>query len=209
VFGPDKFIRAERWRDFGHDIDVCWVEVSARNQFYYRDTYIQQNMLTRILVQPRRAALLPWFRVLTREGAADEACVENARERLAQDGFDHDDRLIDLLRHVRREIPSAGEVEADLEAIRSKLGGRLIICGAIAVPESSGAVADQRRLLNQMLASVAERCGAEFYDPSELLKGRDKTTVFDREGADEYHFAPEFYLTAGEAMEHRFRRQIQ
>ena len=187
-------------RTLAEGVDVFLLEVSDDKQFSYGDIYLNQNFVSRNLVQAQRGALLDWYRQICRGKVADETCVQAALEKMRDGGLRHDDQMADLLRRVRLDRHSGEEITQSLAALMSKGGGRWVVVGAMVDPGQDGAIMRDRRGLNEKLKEAAAQCGATFFDPSQLIADHGKSTVLAGDGADIYEYAEAFYPTLGRAL---------
>src|SRR5471030_816693 len=78
-------------------IDVFLLEISDDKQFSYGDIRLNQNFVSRNLVQTHRGALLDWYREICRGQHAAESSVKAALERLRDSGSQPDEAMADLL----------------------------------------------------------------------------------------------------------------
>jgi hypothetical protein len=192
-------------------VDVFLLEVCADRQFSYGEILLQENFVTRNLVQPSGGALLDWYREVCRGRAPDEACVAATLERLKQRGLDPSDAMADLLRGVRLSTQAGEEIADALRTMMSKFSGRWVVVGAFEVPGHQGAIMKDRRALNAKLESAARQCGAAFYDPTHLLLEHGKETALDGGGANIYEYAESFYPVVGQGLTDlaRFGRHVR
>ena len=191
----DRLARTQR-----EGIDVFLLEISDDRQFTYGDILLNQNFVSRHLVQAQRGALLDWYREISRGSFAEETTVETALAKLREGGFRHDEQMASLLRGIRLERCEARDVAATLEAMAAKMGGRWIVVGPFATPGDEGDIMRRRRVFNGTLSEAAARCGAVFYDPSRLLVQHGRAVALAGGGADIYEYAESFYPTVGEAL---------
>ena len=199
VFGADQAPPVDALRrNLRRSLDAVLLEVSESRQFCYGDICLQTNLFSRNFVRPLGGALLPWFRQLCSGRAIDEAIVQSALENLGEVGHRADDQMVDLLRGIRMEIPGAEEVARTLDAMMSKLAGRWTVIGALEAPGDDGAIMRNRRALNATLERAARRCGAVFYNPTQMIMDHGRATVLDSGGADIHEYAPAFYPKVAE-----------
>jgi hypothetical protein len=78
--------------------------------------------------------------------------------------------------------------------------GHWVVEGALTSPGVGGAMMADRRALNADLRAACERCGALFFDPTDMVAVHGPTVVFDGDGANLQEYNPAFYPTAGRAM---------
>lgn len=150
-------------------VDATIVEISDRRQFVFDGFYLQQNFLSRVLVQPSRGALLPWYREVSACGGATAECVADALERLRSGGRAPDERVAELLSRIQLERPDRAEIARTIEAMRQRLDCAWVVVGAITVPGLDGAIMADRRVLNADLATICQENGARFFDPARLV----------------------------------------
>jgi hypothetical protein len=187
-------------RTLGGGVDVFLVEVCAAMQFSCEDVFLQQHFINRELVQPHRKALLAWYRQLASAGEADEAVVDEALENLREAGRADMPLFERLLRRTRLTRTDARSIEHTLSAMMAMAPGRWVVVGAMTSSGAGGAIMASRRALNADLRNACERCGALFFDPSEMVDAHGPTDVFDGGGANIYEYNPAFYSTAGRAL---------
>jgi len=188
---------AERLRQ---GVDVFVLEVSDDKQFTYGDLCLNQNFVTRNLVQAHRGALLDWYRNICRGGFAAEDTVQSALSKLRDGGFDHDEAMANLLRGVRLERRGGEETAEKIATLTSKMGGQWVLVGLFTVEGDDGDVMRRRRELNEALKDAAARYDTRFYDPSELLVRYGRERVLDAGGSNIYEYAQDFYATVGVAL---------
>jgi hypothetical protein len=181
-------------------IDVFVLEVSDDKQFTFGDLCLNQNHVTRNLVQAHRGALLDWYREVCRGSAPKEETVQSALGRLRDGCFDYGADMADLLRGVRLERRGGDETIETIGVLTSKMPGWWVIVGLFTVEGDEGDVMRRRRALNDALRVAAERYDARFYDPSDLVVRYGRETVLDAGGANIYEYAPAFYGTVGKAL---------
>jgi hypothetical protein len=187
-------------RTLREGIDVFLLEISDDKQFSYRDICLNQNFVTRQLVQPYRGALLDWYREISRGERAQESSVQTAIDRLRDGGFGPDEQMADLLRGIKLERCGREEIAQTLGAMISMMGGRWVVVGPFATPGDEGIIMQQRRAFNEALYEASTKCGALFYDPSQLLFAHGKETALAGGGMDIYEYAESFYPTLGETL---------
>jgi len=178
---------------------AVFVEVSHDRQFVYGDIRLQASYFSRHFIQPRRSALLTWFRALCADKVT-EASVQGAVEALRRDGAAPDELALDILRRTRVERHGAEAIEATLKSLKSRIDGRLVVVGHIDVEGHAGAIMRDRRALNATLRGATAACGADFFDPSSLVAAHGSAVALDNRGADVYEYAPEFRHVVGEAL---------
>jgi len=181
-------------------VDVFVIEISDDKQFSYRGICLNQNFVSRNLVQAHRGALLDWYREICRGRPAEETSVLAALEKLSDGGFPHDEPMADLLRGIKLERSSGGDIAKTLAVLTDKMGGRWVVVGPFATPGDNGDIMQRRRAFNDALRDGAARCGAFFYDPSELLLAYGKERALAGNGADIYEYAETFYPTVGDTL---------
>ena len=191
----DRLARALR-----EGVDVFLLEVSDDKQFSYGDIHLNQNFVSRNLVQAHRGALLDWYREICRGHPAEETSVQAALEKLRDNGARPDERMADLLRGIRLERNGGAEIAQTLADMTAKMGGRWIVVGPFAIPGDDGDIMQRRRAFNETLNAAAAGCGALFYDPSQLLVEYGKATALAGGGVDIYEYAESFYPTVGETL---------
>jgi hypothetical protein len=187
-------------RALGEGIDVFLLEISDDKQFSYDGLCLNQNFVSRNLVQAHRGALLDWYREVCRAQAADESVVQAALENLRESGAQHDGAMADLLRGIRLERSDGEDIARTLAALTAKMGGRWVVVGPFAVPGDDGSIMQRRRAFNAALSQAAVKCGALFYDPSQLIFTYGKTTALAGGGVDIYEYDESFYPTLGETL---------
>ncbi len=197
----DRLARALR-----EGVDVFLLEISDDKQFSYGDIRLNQNFVSRNLVQAHRGILLDWYREICRGAPAQEATVETALRKLRDGGSRHDDGLAELLRGIKLERNAGPEIARTLAALTAKMGGRWVVVGPFAIPGDDGDIMQRRRAFNEALNEAAGACGALFYDPSQLLFAHGKATALAGGGVDIYEYAESFYPTLGETLVGLVRR---
>ena len=180
-------------------IEIYILEVSSDRQFSFRDICLQQNFVARGLIQAHGRAIL-LVREICRGKGPDEACVALVQENLRQAGTEPSGLLIDLLREVRLEFQSVDQVTAALAAAMARVGGAWIVVGPAIIQSDHGAVMQDRRALSAKVTEAAERCGASFYDPTELLDRHGREAVLDENGANIYEYPRSYYPVVGETL---------
>lgn len=191
----------DRVRDYmNRGIDVFMLEVSDFRQFSFQGICLNQNFVTRHLVQPYRGALLEWYRQISWERPGREETVDRAIANLQAAGYPYEGEIVDLLRHVRLEPTPEEQIRHTLVALSSRMGGRWVIVGPFAIPGDEGAVMTRRRGFNAVLAEAARSAGALFFDPSQLLVEYGPATALAGGGADVYEYSEAFYPTLGRAL---------
>jgi len=180
-------------------VDVFVLEISDNLLFSYNGLHLQQNFVTRGLVQPHKGALLTWYRELARHGAARDDTVETALEALRAGGFRSDEAMADLLRGVRMRRQDSEEIAEAVGAMMTAGGGRWLVVSHFE-PEDDGAVARKRRALNAELSEMAARFGADFYNPTAMIEAHGRATALDGGGVSLYEYNPAFYPTVGRAL---------
>ncbi len=201
IFDTDEVPECDSLRRIVRDgVDVYIVEVSDDRQFSYNGICLQQNFVTRNLIQPHRGALLGWYREVCQSGAAEEATVLTALEKLERGGFRHDKAMAELLRGIRLDRHGVDEIAGAIRAMKAKVGGRWIIVSLFDVPGDDGAVMKDRRSLHAKLQEAAAQSGAEYFDPTVLIVEHGRSVALDGGGADIYEYAPAFYPTVGESL---------
>lgn len=191
----DRLARTHR-----EGIDVFLLEISDNRQFTYGDILLNQNFVSRHLVQPQRGALLNWYREISRGEFALEATVQAALANLREGGFRHDEQMAGLLRGIRLEQCDPREIAHTLEAMAARMGGRWIVVGPFATPGDEGDIMRRRRAFNEALSEAAARSDAVFYDPSRLLVQHGRAIALAGGGADIYEYAESFYPTVGQVL---------
>jgi hypothetical protein len=187
-------------RTLAEGADEFLLEVSDHRQFSLGEVMLQQNFVSRRLIQPYRGALLDWYRQISREGAADEACVSAALGKLEAGGFPHDAGMAGILRGMRLARLDRAATKTCIAALMARGPGRWTIVGAITVPHQDGAIMADRRALNADLAQTCSELGATFFDPTRLVVEYGRTEVLDADGANINEYADVFYPTLGRAM---------
>jgi len=201
IYGTAKPPPADRLRrTLAGGVDVFLVEVCGPRQISCEGVFFQQHFVNRELVQPHRRALLAWYRRLAQTGEVEEAIVDDALEKLREAGQADMPLFERLLRHTRLGRPDEGAIERTLSAMMAMAPGRWVVEGAMSSPRARGAVMGDWRALNADLRAVCGRCGALFFDPTELVAAHGVATVFDDGGANIYEINPAFYATAGRAL---------
>ncbi|MDQ2860502.1 MAG: hypothetical protein M3T55_07215 [Pseudomonadota bacterium] len=183
-----------------HGIDVFIIEISDDKQFIYNDICLNQNFVSRNLVQAHRGALLDWYREICRGRPAEESSVRAAMNKLDTEGFSYGAPMAALLRGLKLERRDGEEIAQNLGDLVAKMGGRWIVVGPFAIPGDEGDIMQRRRAFNESLRDGAGRCGALFYDPSQLILAYGKETALAGGGADIYEYAETFYSTVGETL---------
>lgn len=181
-------------------IDVFLLEISDDKQFSYDGVCLNQNFVSRNLVQAHRGALLDWYREVCRGQPVEESSVQAALDRLRGSGSRHDGAMADLLRGIRLERSGGEEIAQSLAALIAKMGGRWVVLGPFAVPGDDGDIMQRRRAFNAALSEASVKCGALFYDPSQLVLAYGKTTALAGGGVDIYEYDESFYPTLGETL---------
>lgn len=192
---PDRLARALR-----EGIDVFVLEISDDKQFSYDGICLNQNFVSRNLVQAHRGALLDWYREICRGRLAEESSVQTALTKLRDSGARHDGPMADLLRGIRLERSAGLQIAETLGALTEKMQGRWIVVGPFAIPGDDGDIMRRRRAFNEDLSAASARCGALFYDPSQLLLTHGVATALAGGGVDIYEYADSFYPTVGETL---------
>ncbi len=187
-------------RALGAGVDVFLLEVSAARQFSCEDVFLQQNFVNRELVQKHRGALQAWFRRLAKSGEVEGAIVDEALEKLREAGQANMPLFERLLRRTRLSGTDAPAVESTLSAMMAMAPGPWAVVGSFTSPGVGGAIMEDRRALNADLKAACERCGALFFDPTDLVEAYGPTVVFDEGGANIYEYNPNFYPTVARAM---------
>jgi|GEM_PF-1653021 len=201
VFETDKTPSTERLaRTLEGGVEVFLLEVSDDKQFVYGDVLLQQNFVSRSLVQAHQGALLGWYREICQGRVADGALVETSLEKLRAGGSRHDAWMADLLRGLRLRRPDDDELAQTLGEMMERAAGRWAVVGAITVPGHEGAMMHDRRVLNEKVARAARRCGAAFFDPSQFVSDYGRRTALDANGADINEYAETFYPIVGETL---------
>jgi hypothetical protein len=190
-------------------VDACLLEVSDHKQFSFEGFRLQQNFVSTRLVQPHRGALLSWYRQVCQRGAADEAAVETALDKLRQGGYRHDAEMARLLRGVTLQSLTLDEVTADIAAVAAAVARKMVVVGAFQVPGEHGAVMDARSALNAQLEVAAAHAGALYFDVSALIAEYGRERSLDHGGADIYEFAEGFMPIVGAAYISRLRMVTQ
>ena len=187
-------------RTLAGGVDVFLLEVCGAKQFSCEGYFLQQHFVNRELVQPNRSALLAWYRQLAKAGEVEDAVVDAALQKLREAGGADMPLFERLLRHTRLGRTDAQAIEHTLLAMMAMAPGRWVLEGALTSPGAGGAIMDERRELNADLRAVCERCGALFFDPSEMVEAHGPTVVFEHGGANIYEYDPAFYATAGRTL---------
>jgi len=201
VFESDPAPSADRLaRALREGIDVFVLEISDDKQFSYGDICLNQNFVSRNLVQAHRGALLDWYREICRGRHAEESSVQTALGKLRDSGARHDESMAALLRGIKLERGDGPQIAETLGALTAKMGGRWIVIGLFAIPGDEGDVMRRRRAFNEALSVAATHCGALFYDPSQLLFSHGAATALAGGGVDIYEYAESFYPTVGETL---------
>ncbi len=181
-------------------VEVFLLEVCDDRQFSCGGVLLQQNFVSRNLVQPHRGALLAWYRDVCQGRPIDEDRVQSSLSDLRDAGFQPDQAMPDLLRGMRLRRADAEEIGATLGEMMARVGGRWVVVGAITVPGQDGAIMHDRRALNEKLQAVASARGAAFYDPTEFIETFGRDTVLDAEGANINEYAKPFHPVVGETL---------
>jgi hypothetical protein len=201
VFESDHRPSADRLASaLREGIDVFLLEISDDKQFSYGDIRLNQNFVSRNLVQAHRGALLDWYREICRGRQAEESSVQTALGKLRDSGSRHDEAMADLLRRIKLERNGGSEIAETLATLTAKMGGRWAVVGPFAVPGDEGDIMQRRRAFNEALNQACGRCGALFYDPSQLLFAHGKATALAGGGVDIYEYDEAFYPTVGETL---------
>jgi hypothetical protein len=188
-------------RTLGAGVDVFLLEVSAARQFSCGDVFLQQNFVSRELVQKHGAALQAWYRRIARAGKVEDAIVDDALEKLRAAGQADMPLFERLLRETRLGRTDAQAIERTLSAMMAMVPGRpWVVEGTMTTPGAGGALMEDRRALNADLRAACERCGALFFDPTELVEAYGPTVVFDDGGANVHEYNPDVYPTVGRAL---------
>jgi hypothetical protein len=201
IFESDHRPYADRLtRTLREGVDVFLLEISDDKQFSYGDIRLNQNFVSRNLVQAHRGALLDWYREIGRGRHAEESSVQAALDKLRDSGLRHDEQMADLLRGIKLDRNDGAEIAETLAALIAKMGGRWIVVGPFAIPGDEGSIMQRRRAFSAALHEACLACGAMFYDPSQLLFAHGKTTALAGGGVDIYEYAESFYPTVGETL---------
>jgi hypothetical protein len=201
VFETEKTPPTERLaQTLSGGVDVSLLEVSGDKQFTYGDILLQQNFVSRNLVQAHHGALLGWYREVCLGRNVDEDLVQASLEKLREGGFRHDEWMAELLRGLRLLRHDADDLSRTLREIIARVGGRWVVIGAITVPGEEGATMRDRREMNETVKAAAEGCGAVFFDPTEFVVAYGRTTALDAGGANINEYAESFYPILGETL---------
>ena len=201
VFETEKAPPTERLaQTLSGGIDVCLLEVSGDRQFAYGDSLLQQNFVSRGLVQAHHGALLGWYREICLGRSIDEELVQVSLGKLREGGFRHDEWMANLLRGLRLHRQDGDELSRTLREMMARVDGRWVVIGAITVPGQEGATMRDRRELNATLKAVAQGCGAAFFDPTHLVATYGRTATLDGDGANINEYAETFYPKLGETL---------
>lgn len=201
VFETEKTPSTERLaQTLKGGVEVFLLEVCDDKQFSYGEVLLQQNFVSRELVQAHHGALLAWYREICQGRKPDEALIEASLDRLRAGGFRHDTWMADLLRGLRLRRHGEDELARTLGEMMERMKGRWAVVGAITVPGHEGATMHDRRLLNEKIAEAARQCGATFFDPSGFVSAYGRETALDANGANINEYAETFYPTVGETL---------
>ncbi len=201
IYESDEPLRNERLRRIIEaGVDQCIVEIASPLQFSCGEFQLQQNYLSRRLVQPHRGALLAWFRTLAKTGQADEATVEDAVRKLRAAGFAADPDMVELLRGARMTRPDRAAIKAQLARLSAQIGARWTVMGAMTVPGLQGQLMTDRRALNQDVAAACEDLGLAFFDPTHFIAEYGRAMVMQDDGANLCELAESFWPVAGRRL---------
>lgn len=181
-------------------VEVFILEICDDRQFSCDGILLQQNFVSRNLVQAHRGALLTWYRDICQGRPIDEARVQSTLAELREAGFQPGETMAGLLRGVRLRRADAEEIDATLGEMMERVGGRWVVVGAITIPGHDGAIMHDRRALNAKLEAVAGARGAAFYDPTELIEAYGREIALDAEGANINEYAKPFQPIVGETL---------
>jgi hypothetical protein len=206
IYGADEAPPIDRvQRALAGGVDAFLLEVCVGKQFSFEGVLLQQHFVDRELVRPHRGVLLAWYRRLAAAGEVEKAIVDTALDKLRKAGNADMPLFERLLRGVRLDRTNAHAIERTLLAMMAMAPGRWVVVGALTSPAADGAVMESRRALNADLREACERCGALFFDPSELVEAYGPAMVFADGGANIYEYNPDVYPTVGRAMLERVK----
>ncbi|MGI9169886.1 MAG: hypothetical protein ACR2FH_06880 [Caulobacteraceae bacterium] len=201
VFETDPGASTERLgRELRQGIDVFVLEISDDKQFSHGEFRLNQNFVSRKLVQAHRGALLDWYREVCRGRPDEETSVQTALGKLRDAGFAPDEAMADLLRGIRLDRDDGAAIAETLVALRRSVGGRWVVVGPFTTPGDEGDIMRRRRAFNLALEEAATAHGAVFYDPSRLIAEHGKATALAGGGVDIYEYEESFYPTVGETL---------
>jgi hypothetical protein len=187
-------------RLLGEGMDVVLLEISDDKQIWCDGVALQQNFVSRNLVQAHRGALLAWYRQISRGQVPDEQVVETALEAISLAGREPAPHLPNLLRNARLERLEAEEIAAVLTEMMKIAPGRWIVIGPFLAPSRFDKVMADRRGLAAKLAQAAQTTGARYWDATDLVAGFGVEQALEGGGANIYEFTAGFRPIVGAAL---------
>ena len=184
-------------RTLAAGVDVYVVEVSSPRQFECEGVFLQQNFLSRSMIQPHGRALLSWFRALASPRGVNEGVITEALGNLRESGFEDDGLVARVLHGARMTKPTPEALEATLCEMMRLSPGRWVVTGAIIVPGAGESTMADRRTLNEKLKQVCKTCGALFHEPGRLVAAHGARVAMDGEGASIHEYSIDFYPAVG------------
>jgi hypothetical protein len=187
-------------RLLGEGLDVFLLEVSDDKQIWCNGVALQQNFVSRNLVQPHRGALLPWYRQISRGQIPDEEVVAAALEAVSQSGREPGPHLAEVLSQSRMERLEADAIASTITEMMRIVPGRWILIGPFLAPSRFDKVMADRKLLHAKLEEAARVTGVRYWQATDLVAEFGVERALEGGGANIYEFTAEFRPVIGSAL---------
>lgn len=178
--------------------DVFLMEMSSLDVLRCGRWYFNQDYFSQQFVRGGGLGVLNWFRNVG-DKAPSEALVAEAKASLEAAGKPVTASTEEVLRTLRKGDLSPEAFTKGLSDLAYDRTKRWIFAPIFNVEGLSPVMAERRvALANQMKAATAE-LGFEYFDPSPVVAETGRDRALDGEGADHFHYAPDFLETMGAA----------
>lgn len=182
-----------------NNIDAFIVEISDFRQFVCDDIYFQFNYFWREFISHYGAAVMPWYQAFSRGLEVGEDVVVATLSKIEASGTER--ALVErILRRTRIEELDVGEMAACIERIRFKPQAEWVFVSHFVVPGVEGTLMSDRKKLRERLRAATTACGAQMFDPSEIIARHGREVALAKEGRDVYHYNPSFQAVIAEDL---------
>lgn len=176
------------------------LEVSTLSVFRVGPWVLQENYFFELFVRRFGAPMLPWYRSVAARNPDHKLVALETLEKLQAEGkkLTHTER--DVLFFTRFRQDTTAELTVQLKTMVAALPARWIVVTHFTLPDDASATMQQRAQMMEQVRNAATAAGAEIFDPTVLIRHHGRKVAIANDGADIYHYAPDFNAVVGQAL---------
>jgi hypothetical protein len=184
-----------RRQDPDRATELFLIEISAFKELVFRDWYLQASYCARVFA--KRFGLYQSLKKHWRSTDRDKRAAALAKEPSFADVNDIERQI--LLEAYGRSA-TFQDLEADIQAIRARLSGRIVFVNTINVSQTRDSPAKPREQLSVWMRQICQTHGLAFYDPTALVEHYGTDRALANGGDDWSHYSEDFQLVLGQQI---------